>query len=1152
MSGSSSPARFAREPQAEVESPAHREERKPLGLDQKLENRLTMKDLERLKSSFMVEGEGYDNRLSLNRDQFCEALSLLLKKGSREEYGELFDKIDVTREGIVDWDKFASHMLLEFYERDDRVKSTQVPQWKDLKSLPSPHKEIIQRMTFLKNTSRYIAISKEGCVSMWGIDLKMQRMLRTGTDSCRARDLWVTHFIPLQNINKIALSFTSKEIAIYDLSSKLEFNCQYKIADLLYTPLCLDYWSNPDNANEAVLVWGDLGGFVNILFFNSANIALFERPPAPAGEKQEPCLNVHLHDIVIGKYKNAAYTSYEAHKENGKGEWVREVRYSHYLECFISCATTSPNAVVIGWMEKHSSVNQSVTLSKGGESSRKKGIQRKSEFQISQGVNSFDYHDGLNLIATAGANCHVCLWNPYVVSKPNGVLRGHMASVIQVQFVKNRGQLISFSKDKVLRIWDVQLQVCIQRLAGMFPKGPEVSSVLFFDEAKDRSGLDRNRLFITFNYQITVLDMKIEVKDRIMSHEKPIIAVLYNTVYNQLVSLCQAGTLVMWMPDTGQKVKQFSQIHGNSEVTCMSQDQSQSRLFTGSTDGTVKVWDFNGHCYHLLECAGGQPADVCQILSLKHSILVVGWTKCITVFRNSSLREFHVQPADWKGGQEHVEDILSVDFIGPSTLASGSYDGEIIIWNTNSEHASRHMMQRSRRGLRSRSKSFALSREPTQVSQTTSYEERMNTFSEKEISSLSKVTSSRRSRAMSKVSLDSNEEQNEFGWAVVKLIFLEARRGNSAGGGANLVSCGGNGWVRFWNSSHNSLLAEFLAHQQSGSIIMATDKMNQYLVTADMDGLIKVWDILEYATCHVDETIVELPPLKSQFQPHQDMINSLAVFERSDRYLIASASSDCSVALWDIYGNRIGIFGQEEHWRIEPYMPPLQLDENVDFEREREVTVKDLMMDSDEDSQWEPDEAAINNPETYRINTWEKTVLGKDYQELRVQKRERRQPSTIPDLPYLHWERTGAPPAGPYSALDTKELEAVQQLVKPDPDKYFAQRPGSPGLAPKLPALGDTIRAAFDEKALFPSYILDFERNMKNYHSMMLTGAQKPKNTRANPQNVSTPGGQVAAPAPRVAPSPRKGVKAVVAVKMKAILGHTSRSSVSTHGDSSM
>lgn len=42
-------------------------------------------------------------------------------------------------------------------------------------------------------------------------------------------------------------------------------------------------------------------------------------------------------------------------------------------------------------------------------------------------------------------------------------------------------------------------------------------------------------------------------------------------------------------------------------------------------------------------------------------------------------------------------------------------------------------------------------------------------------------------------------------------------------------------------------------------------------------------------------------------------------------------------------------------------------------------------------------------------------LSGKDYQELRVQKRERRQPGTIPNLPYLHWEHTGQPPAGPYS-----------------------------------------------------------------------------------------------------------------------------------------
>ncbi|CAL1538101.1 unnamed protein product [Lymnaea stagnalis] len=1091
-------------------------ERKSIPMEGKLENRLTMKDLERLRSSFMIQGDGYENKLSLSKDQFGEALSLLLKKGTREEYAELFDKIDVAREGTVDWDSLASHMLLEFYERDDRVKSTQVPQWKDIKVLPSPHKEIVQRVAFLKNTNRYVAISKEGCVSMWGADLKPQRSIKTGTDACRMRDVWVTHFAPLQNLNKIALAFTSKEIAIYDLSSKLEFSCQYKVQGLKFTPLCLDYWYNPNNVNDAILVWGDVGGYVNILFFNSANIALFERPPAPPGEKQEPCLNIQLQDIVSGKYKNAAFAKYEAHNENGKGEWVRGVHYSHYLECFISCATTTTNAMVIGWLVKHTSVNQNVKILKGGQVPKKE-IQKKFEFNISQGVNAFGYSETLNLIATAGVNNHVCLWNPYVVSKPNGVLRGHMASVVQVQFMTSRNQLISFSKDKVLRIWDVQLQVCIQRLAGMFPKGPEVPTMLFFDDGKERTGQERNRLFITFSYQITLMEMKTEIKDRVVSHERPVVTAIYNSLYNQVISVCQAGTLIMWFVDTGQKVKQFNNAHGISEVTCMTQDHTETRLFTGSIDGTVKVWDFNGHCYHTLECAGGQPADIGQVLMLKRSVVVVGWAKTLAIFRNSAFKEFHVQPADWKGGQEHVEDILCCAFCAPTTLATGSYDGEIVIWNTNSEHASRHCAQRSRRGLKSRGRTFINSmnkelslpaQEGTRLSlQSTKFPELSKSRVSIVAEDKTKLRSAlgRRSATRQSVSQGSSEDQNEFGWAVVRLAFLDNRQGNSASGGGNLVSCGGNGWVRFWNSTKGTLIAEFVAHPNAGSIIMATDPKNNLIATADVDGFIKVWDIENYGLSHVDEPITEPPPLKSHFQPHQDQINSLEMFERQERLLIVSTSSDCSVALWDIYGNRIGIFGQEEHWKIESHQPTLEVENGPKDEKTEDDT--DQVIERDADIQWEPDELAITDPLHYRINTWETTVLGKDYKNLRVQKRERRQPGTIPDLPYLHWERTGAPPAGPYSALDTKELNPLMHIVKPDPDKYFHKGPeGSELSDTKLPVLAETLTTAFDEKSLFPSYILDFEKKMKNYHSIVLNQSQpKNKSGKSGIQNNSVP-----------------------------------------------
>ena len=48
-----------------------------------------------------------------------------------------------------------------------------------------------------------------------------------------------------------------------------------------------------------------------------------------------------------------------------------------------------------------------------------------------------------------------------------------MKSVIAVKFITSKGRIISFSKDKVLRIWNVHLQMAIHRIANIFPKGPE-------------------------------------------------------------------------------------------------------------------------------------------------------------------------------------------------------------------------------------------------------------------------------------------------------------------------------------------------------------------------------------------------------------------------------------------------------------------------------------------------------------------------------------------------------------------------------------------------------------------------------------------------------------------------------------------------------
>lgn len=97
------------------------------------------------------------------------------------------------------------------------------------------------------------------------------------------------------------------------------------------------------------------------------------------------------------------------------------------------------------------------------------------------------------------------------------------------------------------------------------------------------------------------------------------------------MTLSQDGTLIMWLIDNGQKIKTFTELHGAAEVTCLSLDfdEMNTKFFTGATDGTIKIWDFNGHCYHTLDAGDGHSCEITQILPLKRRVVSVGWSKYV-------------------------------------------------------------------------------------------------------------------------------------------------------------------------------------------------------------------------------------------------------------------------------------------------------------------------------------------------------------------------------------------------------------------------------------------------------------------------------------------------------------------------------------------
>ncbi|KAG8535228.1 hypothetical protein GDO81_029097 [Engystomops pustulosus] len=99
------------------------------------------------------------------------------------------------------------------------------------------------------------------------------------------------------------------------------------------------------------------------------------------------------------------------------------------------------------------------------------------------------------------------------------------------------------------------------------------------------------------------------------------------------------------------------------------------------------MWNIqNGHNLHRLQRV--EEAEVTCLLPLReNTYLSVGWNRKIIVYDVTSAKKTLVPAGEsWGGGHLHSEDILAADYC-PSLglLVTASYDGEIIVWNTDTQ-----------------------------------------------------------------------------------------------------------------------------------------------------------------------------------------------------------------------------------------------------------------------------------------------------------------------------------------------------------------------------------------------------------------------------------------------------------------------------------
>ncbi|KAM4663576.1 cilia- and flagella-associated protein 337-like [Discoglossus pictus] len=853
---------------------------------------------------------------NLTLQEFQNVLSDLFGSEHWDDHMELlFNKVDTSCDGFVDWDEFCTYMLLQYKEKDYMVTKTMTFLGQPIMRLCTRNKqEPTIRILAISYPPPlwFVSISRGGILTAWDSALNPQKSyeiphefkdLQAGKRRFKS---WTTDAIYLPNVHKIAMATTSRDIHFFDVTTMNIFE-EFHLFGLNHVPTSFCYWYNTKSpGNRSLLLWGDDNGAVNLLWLLKPHSGVFEKPFSQQLGPQK----IYMQEMKNHSKLLSYQTIPDVHQEA-----ITKLMYVQGQDLIITSSGSPYSSVVIMDINRRGKIYT---------------------WKTDKGVQCFDYCKSLNLLVTGGLDHKVRLWNQYVPSRPIAVLPEHNMAVLDVLIYEPLKQIFSYSKDSVLKVWDISSHTCLQTLVLKFPcvqpgRVQEQGNFPFLMVQPSP-----HRLLVSYADYIGMLRLaQVDLgKDTLFTHEAPLSGVLYNTFFHQVVTASEDSTIYVWDVETGTKSLLLNNAHGQEEITCMAFDKSQRKLITGARNGTIKIWNVqNGHNLHKLQPV--EEAEVTCILQLKEqTFLSVGWNRKIVVYDVTKMQNTYVPANDsWRGGHLHQEDILTADFC-PSLglLATASYDGEIIVWNTETQRIYIYL----RRCHRPRESSNHLRRSPGR----------------------------RNEELLLPISKERYKRQNcESGVSppVDKVLFLQQR--STLKDAAILISSEA-GTLRWWSVfAHQKNFGYFYATSTTDESIfgLSSNHDNTILVSGDTSGCIQVWDISDYGMQAKDKEQEQKPPLLFSWKAHGSKVLSVECLLFDAEPFVISGSSDRTAKLWTLAGKYVGTFGQSKSWNIRnpaTYQHCITGDADVKAEGQRNrgdsrTQIKLQVMDENKSSQME-------------------------------------------------------------------------------------------------------------------------------------------------------------------------------------------------------
>ncbi len=245
-----------------------------------------------------------------------------------------------------------------------------------------------------------------------------------------------------------------------------------------------------------------------------------------------------------------------------------------------------------------------------------------------------------------------------IEAKLDKTLQEHSGHIYALTMLGD-GRLASGSKDKSIKLWDVQTGQCVQTLQG---HSSWVRALTLLGDGRLASG--------SYDKSIKLWDVKTgQCVQTLQGHSNDVNA-LTMLGDGRLASGSADKSIKLWDVQTGQCVQT---LQGHSEGVIALTLLGDGRLASSSHDKSIKLWDVQtGQCVQTLQRhSGGVKA-----------LTLLGDGRLASGSADNSIKLWNVQTGQCvQTRQGHSESVLALLLLGEGRLASGSLDCSIKLWD---------------------------------------------------------------------------------------------------------------------------------------------------------------------------------------------------------------------------------------------------------------------------------------------------------------------------------------------------------------------------------------------------------------------------------------------------------------------------------------